>query len=148
MDVKPNGLPTARTDFERIAVAKRYDRQVFSLDFDESEVGRWIGSDNGSVECAVVVKRYFKLLGSFNHMVIGNDISVSRNDYTAAESHELLLLLLLTLRLLSARATEKEIEEGVGKSLRSAGSSETFNADHTIDCAFSCLSEIGVKRRV
>ena len=67
-------------DLGFVRVAHFEDRQVGSFDFDDGEVKRGIASQNFRLEIPSVGHCHRNLVGALNHVVVGQDFAVRRND--------------------------------------------------------------------
>ena len=92
-------------------ITQRHPRQSARIDLEERHVGARIGTDQARGEFALVGELDDDLVGPLDHMGIGEDIAVSRNDETRPER--------TTVGLGSRRArsagyeTPEEVEHGV-----------------------------------
>ena len=96
------------------------------LDLQQREIGLLVGADHGGVDGAAVVECYFHLGGVLDHVVVGDDEAVRRDD----EARTLRLRGAWTTRTpaalhagdLSAELLEEAVEGIVGGELLSAAS--------------------------
>ena len=125
--------------------------QVLGVDFNQGDVGVSVGADHCGVVGAVVVQGDFELLGSVDHMVVGDDVSIFADDHTRTTALglrvTLLLLLLSTAALCAAIASETGAKEELKRIpvvvvLLPLGL-ETLDAHHAVDGVFSGNSEVG-----
>ena len=78
--------------------AKRHGGQVLAIDLDHRDVGRRVASHHGALEGAMVGEGDGEPVRPFDHVVVGEDVAVGRDD--EARAARLLRLLLLPLVVL------------------------------------------------
>ena len=130
--------------FQIVRIAEFDDGQVFGIDFNQGQVGRGVGTDYPAVEGTVVVQGDVELVGPFDHVVVGHDISVGGDDYTRTQTRT-------GLRLdVTAALSEEVFEEGVGKSAHLAllGGRGRLDAHHGIDRVFGRYGKVGLDSRM
>src|SRR6202035_5936876 len=68
-----------------LAVGQLREREVRStLDLDQGDVGTRIGADYLGAEGLAVIGGHFDLVGTINHVVVGDGIAVGRNKEAGA----------------------------------------------------------------
>ena len=88
--------------------------ESFSGNLYERHIGHGIRADHTGVVGGVVVKCHFQTVGTFDYMVVGDDVAVLAQNHARAQTARLFLTFTLLLPgLLLARGTEKEIEERI-----------------------------------
>ena len=98
-----------------VTVAKGDCVQILGIDLDQGDVGLLVGTHHGGVKLAVVIQGDLQFLGAVDHVVVGDDVTVSADDNTRAHARglrfALLLRLLLALTLtLSKAGAEEELK--------------------------------------
>ena len=92
--------------------------EVFSVNFDQCQVGSLVGADYLGVVAGVVVEQHLEFIGAVHHMVVRDDVAVLADYHSRAETalHGLVLLALLLRSLLTRLlgVAEKEIEHPEG----------------------------------
>ncbi len=73
------------TGLQVLGLAELEHRQVLAVDFQQRHVGARIGTDQLGLELAAIGQAHQNLVGIGNHMVIGQDVAVGRNDETRAQ---------------------------------------------------------------
>ena len=71
-------------DFEIVGVGQLEVGQVLGVNFYNGDIGFRVGSDNFGVELSVVGKLDFNFFGILDHMVVCEDITISRDNKTGA----------------------------------------------------------------
>ena len=94
-------------NFQFVGIAYRYCGEIITFYFNQGKVRTRVGTDDPSFQFAVVIQLYGNLIGAFNHVIVGHDITVFRNNHTGAKAYTRLGLY---LTLLSAAITEEEIK--------------------------------------
>ena len=72
--------------FQIVRIAEFDSRQLFGVDFYQSQVGRGVGTDYTTVEGTVIIQGNIQFVGTFDHVVVGDDIAIRGNDDTRAQS--------------------------------------------------------------
>ena len=67
-----------------VAVAERDGRQVLGVDLEHGHVGVGIGADDLRLELPPVEQAHGDLLGALDHVVVGQDVAVGRDDEPGA----------------------------------------------------------------
>lgn len=75
------------------------------VDFDDGEIGFRVGADYMGTGFAAIGQRHFNLVGGFDDMMIGQDVTVGADDHAGTQAGAGLRLVGLIL--------EKELESGV-----------------------------------
>ena len=68
-----------------MGLAQFKHRQVLAIDFEQSHVGTWIGTNQLGLEFTAVGQAHENLVGVGNHVVVGEDVAVRRNDEAGAQ---------------------------------------------------------------
>ena len=134
-------------DRQFVAVRERQRREIIGLDLDDGHVGFFIRADELGGEFPSVREGdadFFCVLGIADHVTIGQDVAVGRDDDAGTEA-----ILARAKRILIARCapaalllTEKSLEE-VGFVIGHLLSAGTFRADENLDNTRSDLLHDG-----
>jgi len=73
------------TGLQVLGLAQFKHRQVLAIDFEQSHVGTWIGTNQLGLEFTAVGQAHENLVGIGNHVVVGEDVAVRRNDEAGAQ---------------------------------------------------------------
>ena len=94
-----------------VGVAQNDDGQLFQLDFENGQIGFWIGANHLGLGLAAVGQRDFNVVCTFHHMVVGEDVAILTNDDAATQTRLLLRALLakeeLEPRIVGARVPHR-----------------------------------------
>jgi hypothetical protein len=117
------------------------------LDFQQGDVAAFVGADHLGLEFATIGKAYRNLLGTLNHVIIGQDVTVTGNDEPGAERLGLVFLRHVTVALVLARVAEKVLEEIIERrALRQIRYLDAFRQTHT--AGFDLLRGADIDHRV
>ena len=105
--------PFANLDVVRVSYHD--GRQVFGVNLDKCQIGRLVSTDDASrILLRVLVQRNGQFVGTVHHVVVGNDISVGRNNHTRTCCCTLWSLhLTLASTVVAALSASEEASEGV-----------------------------------
>ena len=137
-------------DFQLVGIAHGQGREVLAFDFDQRQVGLFVRPDDAPFKLPVVVQLHQQFVGLAHHMVVGDDITVGRNNHTRAGTFAFRRL---DLPALCASAAEsEEIPEEIRKRVlhlhrfRLAVRGH-FDIYHGIDRSLRSLGQIHQARR-
>ena len=88
-----------------VAVAERHRRQALGVDLEHRHVGVGIGAHDLGLELPAVEQADRDLLGAFDHVVVGQDVAVGRDDEPGSAA-------LLDLGLLAERGEKNRSMPG------------------------------------
>ena len=122
------------------------------VDFNQGQVCHGVVADDGGGEIAVVVESDFKAFGSVNHVVVGDDEAVGRDDDAGTEAHLLLARGFLAAGLhvapgISEEILEERVVEEILPAVTLADSGETFHRYHTVYSRFGGFDELVLRER-
>jgi len=95
------------TDLELIGIAQLEGGQVLGVDFQQGHVGTGIRADQLGGVITAVGQPYQDLVGIGDHMVVGQDVAIGRDDEARPQGLGLLLLATGTARHLRDAALEE-----------------------------------------
>ena len=71
--------------FQILGFAELQDRQILAFDFQQRHVGAWIGADQLGFQFTAVGEADEDFVGIGNHMVVGQDVAIRRDDETRTQ---------------------------------------------------------------
>src|SRR3954471_8799157 len=87
-------------------VTKRNAGQVSCIHFDDRQVGEWIAADELRGQNPAITHGHADIHCSVDHMLIGHDVTIRRDDHTASQTMLDSGLLLRHLELMTELASK------------------------------------------
>ena len=101
---------------QRGGIANRNVGKIGGVDLDDSQIGKGIGTDDFRCQNATVAEGHFDFGCAIDHVIVGDDVAVRRDDDAAADA---MLDAGLRLHSLSAELLAEETLHLVGNAFGS-----------------------------
>ena len=101
-----------------VAVGNGDGRQILSVDLDECQVGSLVGTNDACRILFIVCQTDSQFVSAVHHVIVGHDVTISRDDNTRASSStfrrlHLTLALLSVITLSTTEETSERIREEI-----------------------------------
>ena len=101
-----------------VAVGNGDGRQILTIDLDECQVGSLVGTDDTCRIFFIVCQTDSQFVSAVHHVIVGHDVTISRDDNTRTSSStfrrlHLALALLSVITLSTTEETSKRIREEI-----------------------------------
>ena len=60
--------------------------KIGAVDLDHCQIGKWVGADQFGGQDSTIAERDFDFGSAIDHVIVGDDVAVGRNDDTAADA--------------------------------------------------------------